>query len=89
MKVYSFISCYETISKIVVSKHQREDTDIMSRVNGIVADETFGNIREIPQITTRRIVRDGFAVKINYDEQDNLVISILRKELKTTIENKI
>ena len=88
MKVYSFISCYETISKIVVYKHQQDDADIMSRVKGIVADETLGNIRDIPQIAARRIVRGGFAVKINYDEQDNLTISIMRKETKTTIENK-
>ena len=89
MKVYSFISCYETISQIVVHKHQRTDPEIMNRVKGIVADETSGSITEIPQITTRRIIRDGFAVKTSCDEQDNLVISILRKEIKTTIENKI
>lgn len=88
MKTFSFAASFKTISQIIVCKEQREDSDIMSRVKGIVADETLGNIHDIPQFTTRRIVKGGFAVKINYDTQDNLIVSILHKEIETIIENR-
>lgn len=88
MKTFAFACGFKTISQIIVRKDQREDSDIMSIVKGIVADETLGNIHDIPQFTTRRIVKGGFAVKINYDTQDNLIVSILHKEVETIVSNQ-
>lgn len=81
MKNYRFVSTWNVVCQVTLTKSQRENVDLVQRAFAVIADESFGNVivnvSECGEVT--KIQKNGYRIRLT-DTHNESVIQLLKRE---------
>lgn len=81
------MATWHIVCQITLTKHQRENADLVQRAFAVIADESFGNVivnfSECGEIT--KIQKNGYRIRL-IDNENESVIQLLKREHELVCE---